>query len=212
METWDPLFVNTLARHYRLVIFDNAGTGATAELPGPLTIDAMAAQTSGLIDALRLGQTDVLGWSMGGMIAQALAVTHPGQVRRLVLCASFPGTGRIIKPPQKQIDALTSGNPQSTSAALFPADGVCLRRDVGRTVALPGARHSLVGDDRRSGQRLAAVVRGGDAAGRETTRIAAPTLIADGAVVRHDPPVNVHRRARLWRPTTRLVEPHAGHA
>jgi pimeloyl-ACP methyl ester carboxylesterase len=122
METWDPLFVDTLARHYRVVIFDNAGTGATGALPAPLTIDAMAAQTSALIDALRLGRTDVLGWSMGGMIAQALAVTHPGQLRRLVLCASFPGTGRIIRPPQRQIDALTSGNPQATAAALFPAD------------------------------------------------------------------------------------------
>jgi len=66
METWDPLFVDTLARHYRVVIFDNAGSGATKALPARLTIDAMAAQTSALIDALRLGRTDVLGWSMGG--------------------------------------------------------------------------------------------------------------------------------------------------
>ena len=91
MQTWDPRFVNTLAMHNQVVIFDNAGIGDTQALPAPLTIDAMADQTSALISALGLGRTDVLGWSMGGMIAQALAVRHPAQVRRLVLCATFPG-------------------------------------------------------------------------------------------------------------------------
>ena len=58
----------------------------------------MANQTSALIAALGLGQPDVLGWSMGSMIAQALAVLHPDQVRRLVLCASWPGNGRGCGP------------------------------------------------------------------------------------------------------------------
>ena len=60
----------------------------------------MADQTSALIDALGLGRPDVLGWSMGGMIAQALAVLHPAQVRRLVLCATYPGTGAAVPPSQ----------------------------------------------------------------------------------------------------------------
>ena len=63
----------------------------------------MADQTSALISALGLGRTDVLGWSMGGMIAQALAVLHPAQVRRLVLCATFPGVGTVM-PPQATIN------------------------------------------------------------------------------------------------------------
>jgi pimeloyl-ACP methyl ester carboxylesterase len=82
METWEPQFVDTLAKRNRVVIFDNAGIGSTQALASPLTIDAMADQTSALIDALGLGRPDVLGWSMGGMIAQALAVLHPDQVRR----------------------------------------------------------------------------------------------------------------------------------
>ena len=118
METWEPQFVDTLALHFRVVIFDNAGIGRTRALPSPLTIDAMADQTSALINALDLGRTDVLGWSMGGMIAQALAVLHPAQVRRLVLCATFPGVGAVI-PPQAKINDLTNGNGLSV---LFPAD------------------------------------------------------------------------------------------
>jgi pimeloyl-ACP methyl ester carboxylesterase len=79
-------------------LFDNSGVGRTQQLPPPLTIDAMADQTSALIDTLGLGRPNVLGWSMGGMIAQALAVLHPTQVRRLVLCATYPGTGAAVVP------------------------------------------------------------------------------------------------------------------
>jgi pimeloyl-ACP methyl ester carboxylesterase len=52
MDSWDPRFVGALAERYRVVIFDNAGVGRTQALPAPLTIDAMANQTSALIDAL----------------------------------------------------------------------------------------------------------------------------------------------------------------
>jgi len=98
MEDWDPRLVHALAQHNRVVTFDNSGVGRTQQLPPPLTIDAMADQTSALIDTLGLGRPNVLGWSMGGMIAQALAVLHPAQVRRLVLCATYPGTGAAVVP------------------------------------------------------------------------------------------------------------------
>ncbi|MGA3362090.1 MAG: alpha/beta hydrolase [Solirubrobacteraceae bacterium] len=212
METWDPLFVDTLARHYRVVIFDNAGIGATAALPSPLTIDAMAAQTSALIDALRLGRTDVLGWSMGGMIAQALAVTHPGQVRRLVLCASFPGTGRIVRPAQKEVDALTGGNSQAAAAALFPADQGFAFDAMAAELSLYATRATasaatIAAQGRASLQWFA----GADAAGRETARIAAPTLIADGTEDRLDPAFNDHVLAGLISHSTLLLYPDAGH-
>jgi pimeloyl-ACP methyl ester carboxylesterase len=99
MEGWDPRLVHALALHHRVVMFDNSGVGRTQELPQPFSVDAMADQTSALIDTLGLGRPDVLGWSMGGMIAQALAVLHPAQVRRLVLCATYPGSGQAIMPP-----------------------------------------------------------------------------------------------------------------
>jgi len=66
-----------LAQPYHVVIPDNAGIGATRALPAPLSIDAMARQTSALISTLGLQQPDVLGWSMGSMIAQVLTVMHP---------------------------------------------------------------------------------------------------------------------------------------
>lgn len=98
MESWDRRLVDGLARHHRVIVFDNAGIGRTQAVPPPLTVDAMADQTSALIRALHLGRVDVLGWSMGSMIAQALAVRHPTEVRRLALCASYPGDGTAVPP------------------------------------------------------------------------------------------------------------------
>jgi pimeloyl-ACP methyl ester carboxylesterase len=61
MEDWDPRLVHALAQHNRVVMFDNSGVGRTQQLPPPLTIDAMADQTSALIDTLGLGRPNVLG-------------------------------------------------------------------------------------------------------------------------------------------------------
>ena len=122
MGNWPPGFVAALAEHHHVITFDNGGVGKTAGLPAPLTIDSMADQTSALIDTLGLGRMDVLGWSMGSMIAQALAFRHPNQVRRLVLCASFPGNGTTVQPSRAELDAFESGEPQEVMAALFPAD------------------------------------------------------------------------------------------
>ena len=81
MDAWPPGFVDALATHHTVVVFDNAGNGRTSAVSAPdlLSITAMASQTSALVSALRLHRPVVLGWSMGGMIAQALAVTHPAQ-------------------------------------------------------------------------------------------------------------------------------------
>ena len=119
MEAWDPRFVDALARHYRVVIFDNAGVGRTQPLPAPLTIDAMADQTSALISTLGLGRPNILGWSMGGMIAQALAVRHPSHAPARTV-RHLPGHRRAAL--RGSGPALPSGAPQEVGAELYPAD------------------------------------------------------------------------------------------
>jgi len=71
-----------------VITFDNARIRRSTLGPLPLTISKMADKTAALIRALKLMRTDVLGWSMGGMIAQSLAARHPKLLRRLVLCAT----------------------------------------------------------------------------------------------------------------------------
>ncbi len=213
MQTWDRRLVNALAEEHRVVIFDNAGIGGTAALPAPLTIDAMANQTSALITALGLGRTDVLGWSMGTMIAQALAVLHPDQVSRLVLCAGYPGNGSAVRPAQQAINALNSGNQQQVMADLFPA-GQTAAQDayLAAISSYPAAAPAPAGIVSDQGTAVTGWWAGDDAAGNRTGTIAVPTLIADGTADRLDPLANSQTLATLIPGARLVLYPDAGHA
>ena len=212
MEVWDPQFVDALSQHHTVVIFDNAGVGESTALPSPLTIDAMANQTAALIKALGLERPDVLGWSMGGMIAQALAVEHPSLVGRLVLCATFPGTG-TVKPSQLAINDLKSTSSTRQLSVLFPSNQAAAKESF--TIA--------IGDYQPSSLTPSAVVNGQtnavdkwfnglDMAGTMTADIQSPTLVADGVLDRLDPTANDHRLAALIPHARLLLYPDAGHA
>lgn len=212
MEAWDPRFVDALSQHHRVVIFDNAGVGDTAPLPTPLTVDAMASQTSALIDTLGLHRPDVLGWSMGGMIAQALAVEHPSQVGRLVLCATFPGVG-TVKPSQAAIDDLKSTNSTKVMSVLFPSDQSAAKESFGiATGDYPPSSPAPKAAGSAQKHAVDAWFDGLDDAGRQTSRIAVPTLIADGTVDRLDPVSNDHVLASLIAKSKLVLYPDAGHA
>jgi pimeloyl-ACP methyl ester carboxylesterase len=82
-----------LAQHRQILVFDNRGAGRTDQPDRPYSIELMARDTLGLMDALSIEQADILGISMGGRIALELTLTHPSRVRRLVL-ASTSAAGR----------------------------------------------------------------------------------------------------------------------
>ena len=213
INNWDPRFVGALAEHYRVVMFDNAGVGRTQALPAPLTIDAMANQTSALIHTLGLDKPDVLGWSMGGTIAQALAVLHPAQVRRLVLCATFPGTGKITPPAQAAAQALTSGNRQEVMADLFPASQASAQQAyLVAIAAYPPHAAAPAATIAAQGHAVNVWQGGSDPAGQQTASISAPTLIADGASDRLDPVANDYALAQLIAGASLKLFPDAGHA
>jgi pimeloyl-ACP methyl ester carboxylesterase len=213
MEGWDRRLVDNLARHHRIVIFDNAGVGGTKALPAPLTIDAMADQTSALIKALGLGRPSVLGWSMGSMIAQALAVLHPSQVRRLILCASYPGDGTATRPSRKTLNAFESGKPAQVMAALFPADQVAAQNTyLLALTSYPSAPPAPAAIVAAQGHAVDGWWAGLDTAGKRDAVIAIPTLIADGTVDRLDPLANSRALARLIPGAKLRLYPDAGHA
>jgi pimeloyl-ACP methyl ester carboxylesterase len=89
MDHWDPAVTDGLAAQREVILFDNAGIGAsTGETPS--TIPGMATDAIAFIKALGIGKTDVLGYSVGGKVAQEIAVQAPDLVRKLVLVGTGP--------------------------------------------------------------------------------------------------------------------------
>jgi pimeloyl-ACP methyl ester carboxylesterase len=213
MDTWAPSFVDALAAHHRVILFDNAGVGETAPLPGPLTITGMADQTSALISTLRLRRPAVLGWSMGGMVAQALAVRHPDQVGHLVLAATQAGNGRSLPVPPAASATLNSTNPLVVVTALFPADQSAAALAYLEGIAeYPGL---YTADAAVRAEQTTAVnqwIAGRYPIGHEVGRIHTPTLIADGAQDALDPSPNAATLANALHGAPTLLLPDAGHA
>jgi pimeloyl-ACP methyl ester carboxylesterase len=102
MDMWNPLLLEQLASaNYRVIIFENRGVGESTVGTKEFSISQFANDTLGLLDALGISKANVLGWSMGGMIAQQLAVTNPGRVDNLILyTTSCGGSNDRPTPPE----------------------------------------------------------------------------------------------------------------
>jgi pimeloyl-ACP methyl ester carboxylesterase len=130
MDVWDPLMIATLAEHHRVIEFDNRGVGFSTDNPSqPMTIDLLADDTAEMIHALHLGRPDVLGWSLGGFVAEDLVARHPTLVRRLVLVSSDPGGTHAVQaaPDVLALDArvtLGQATLDEILYLLFPPEGL----------------------------------------------------------------------------------------
>ncbi len=213
-DTWPPDLVDALATQHRVITFDNAGIGQTALPPGTLTISAMADQTADLISALHLGRTAVLGWSMGGMITQALVIRHPTDVSHLVLCATFSGDGTATLPPAANASALTntsSSNTDALLALLFPPDQLTTQGPayIKTITSYPNLYLAPASVEKAQLAAIGSWAAGTDPGGHGS--ITTPTLIGDGADDVLTPPVNAHKMARSIPGTQVVIYPDAGH-
>ncbi|WP_086668820.1 alpha/beta fold hydrolase [Lentzea kentuckyensis] len=96
LDNWDPRVVDGVAAERRVITFDNRGVGASTGST-PDTIEAMAADAVTFIRALGLTEVDLLGFSMGGMIAQVIARDEPQLVRRMIIAGTGPAGGEGIE-------------------------------------------------------------------------------------------------------------------
>ncbi|SOC83182.1 Pimeloyl-ACP methyl ester carboxylesterase [Ensifer adhaerens] len=90
MDDWDPAFIAAISADRRVIRFDSAGIGRS-EGQVPETIAGMAAIAAGVVAQLGLKLVDVLGWSLGGVVAQQFTLDFPHLVRRLIVAGSSPG-------------------------------------------------------------------------------------------------------------------------
>jgi pimeloyl-ACP methyl ester carboxylesterase len=184
MDGWDPAVTNSLAADHEVILFDNAGVGASGG-ETPYTVVEMTQHCVAFCRALGLKAIHVVGFSLGGMIAQQLALDHPHLVQRLILLGTGPRGGEGMTftelSPEEQADpvAFLLGAFFSPSEASQAAGREYMKRLDSRKEDrdLPVSRNSAVA-------QLAAIREWGTipAIGRYATlkKITHPTLIVHG--------------------------------
>jgi len=184
MDAWDPAVTNSLAADHEVILFDNAGVGASGG-ETPYTVAQMMHQCVAFCRALGLKAIHVVGFSLGGMIAQQLALDHPDLVQRLILLGTAPRGGEGLT--FTELSAEEQANPVAFLLGAFftPSDASqaagrqYMKRLESRTKDrdLPVSRNSVVA-------QLAAIREWGTipASGRYATlqKITHPTLIVHG--------------------------------
>ena len=100
IDNWDPAVTDPLARGREVILFESAGVGrSTGSVPA--TIAGMAQHVFAFLDALQLSRCDVLGYSLGGMIAQQMVLDRPTIFRRMILVGTAPRGGEDIMHLEK---------------------------------------------------------------------------------------------------------------
>jgi pimeloyl-ACP methyl ester carboxylesterase len=101
MDAWDPSFLTGISSNHTVIAFDQRGIGNTTAGSKPYTYQQLANDTAGLLDALKIPKADVMGYSLGGHIAQAFTVSYPEKVNRVILVATMCGGKDSIPKPQE---------------------------------------------------------------------------------------------------------------
>jgi pimeloyl-ACP methyl ester carboxylesterase len=118
---WEPSFIERLASANELILLDNRGIGASTDNGAPFDIDQLADDTARVIDGLGFERANVLGWSLGGFIAQTLALQHPARIDKLILLSTDPGgvDAELASPAVRSQLINTSGTPREQARRLL---------------------------------------------------------------------------------------------
>lgn len=216
LDNWDPRIVDTVAEHRHVITFDQQGVGAsTGKVPD--TIEAAADDAYDFITALGHDAIDVFAFSMGGMIAQDLAIKHPDLVRRLVLTGTGPRGGRdmdkVVRTTYWDIlrAMLTRSDPKEFLFFNRNAEG----KGAGKAFLRRLAERTTDRDKRittRAFQtQLKAIQRFGRSAPSDLSAITQPTLIANGDNDRMVPSILSRELQRRIAGSDLIIYPDSGH-
>jgi pimeloyl-ACP methyl ester carboxylesterase len=213
---WDPAFIHGLASSNQLILLNNRGIGGSADNGQPFDIGRLGEDAAHVIEALGFESTSVLGWSMGGFIAQALALRHPDRVEKLVLLSTDSGGVEADLASAAVWSQLvdTSGTPAEQArrllSLLFPNDvAESFYRVAGNIVA--AARAQLSPDLlRRQAAAMDAWHSNGVAGQLKELRL--PVLIATGVEDMVIPPSNALKLVNAIPGAWLAQFPRSGHA
>lgn len=206
--------VPVLAERFRVITFDNRGVGRSARPPGPYAVAQLADDASAVLDAAGTAEAHVYGISLGGMIAQEIALRHPARVRSLVLGATTPGGARAVAADAATLAFFRRRGEMTAEEAVWAS----VPYNYGATTRLRHAER--IGQD--IAQRLRfpiepgpyaaqlAAALGHDAHAR-LREIRAPALVLHGDEDRMVPAANAHLLAEAIPGAQLRLWPGAGH-
>ncbi|KJK46326.1 alpha/beta hydrolase [Lentzea aerocolonigenes] len=216
LDNWDPRVVDGIAAKHRVITFDNRGVGASTGST-PSTIQAMAADAVTFIRALGLDQADLLGFSMGGMIAQVIAQDEPQLVRKLIIAGTGPAGGRGIRNVTRisHLDTvralLTLQDPKQFLFFTRTANGRRAGKEfLARLEERKNNRDKPI-SLRSYGAQLRAIHRWGLERPADLSGIRLPVLVANGESDRMVPSSNSTDLARRLPDARLTLYPDAGH-
>jgi pimeloyl-ACP methyl ester carboxylesterase len=194
---WDPSFVDRLASSNELILLDNRGIGRSTDNGQPFDIAQLAGDAARVIEMLDIERVNVLGWSMGGFIAQILALQHPGRINKLILLSTDPGGSNADRTSAAVWSQLIdmSGTPHEQARRLlslvFPSDvAESIYREFGDIVA---AARAQLSPDLVNRQVAAMDAWHRTGIGNRLREINVPVLIATGTADIVIPPSNALR-------------------
>jgi pimeloyl-ACP methyl ester carboxylesterase len=207
-----------LAEHFQVVAFDNRGVGQSDKPSGPYSAQMLAADTAGLLDALGIEKAAIMGHSMGGFIAQAMAIEFPEKVSELILCSTnFGGPNHVPVTPEAfavlsdttsdPLTRFTNGLKVSTGPGWADAHPDIVKEWVEWRIANP---IELAGYQSQLAIGLALTSQEA-AFEKKLQKISVPTLILFGAHDKVVPPENAELLQKQIQGSQTAIIPNAGH-
>jgi pimeloyl-ACP methyl ester carboxylesterase len=214
MDSWDPAVIDALAKNRTVVVFDNAGVGASAGKT-PDSVEQMTIDAEAFIKALDLGEIDLLGFSLGGFIAQLMAARGKVAVRKIISAGSAPqgGEEHLL---QVVTEAFSKNAPDVRLPLFFtPSESsqAAGRAFVARAAVRTADRDPESGDDISNAQAKAIIAWCADKTTGHAVlkRIKQPTLIVHGSDDTMFPSINAYEMFKQMNTATLIVYPDSAH-
>jgi pimeloyl-ACP methyl ester carboxylesterase len=220
LDNWDPALTDTLAERRALILFDNAGVGRSSGAV-PATVAGMAKHAAAFLDGLGVATCDVLGFSLGGMVAQQMVLDRPTVFRRVILVGTAPRGGEDIMHLEKPSLAKHLQDPSNTGYTVLQkifftptlsgqaAGAAFVERLAERKEDLDGVSGPEVAGAQMAAFREWEHFTGERFADLRTIRH--PTLVVNGVHDEMIPVVNSYRLAEHLPNAVLLTYPDAGH-
>jgi pimeloyl-ACP methyl ester carboxylesterase len=219
LDNWDPAVTDPLARDRSVILFESAGIGRSSGKV-PTTVADMADHAMTFLDALGLNQVDVLGFSLGGMVAQVMALKRPRMLRRIILTGTGPagGVGVAMDRPELLKIFVDQQMPMSEKLGKLFFEPTETSQSAGRQVVQRLARRKEDKDTpttaEAAGAQLAAMAAWEKSGGEpyaDLKKITQPVLVTNGNNDIMIPTVNSFTLSAHLPNAQLVIYPDSGH-